>query len=295
MSTKNTHMSVAIAMLGLLSLAFHPIARGQSTNQSAEISTGSPQVSNADLAKDLQNPVADVISVPLEYRVDVGPGSTKRYTLNLQPVLPFDLTPDCLVVSRTILPFVYAPKPAGGDPAFDDPGVSAVGKGSSLGGIGDITQSFFFVPKEPTDGWIWGAGPVLRLPTASRDAFGQGRWGAGPTAVVLRQDGPWTFGMLANHVWSFAGWGPENVNTSCLQPFGAYTTDSQTTFGLGSESAYDWDHGQWVVPIDVSVSRLVQIGKLPLSLGLGWREYAVRPSGGPNWGLTLTVTFLFPK
>jgi len=101
--------------------------------------------------------------------------------------------------------------------------------------------------------------------------------------------------MLANHIWSYAGWGPRNVSATYLQPFLAYTTDSQTTFGLGSESAYDWTESQWVVPIDLTISKLVEIGKMPISFGLGWREYAVRPSGGPNWGLTLTVTFVFPK
>jgi hypothetical protein len=295
MSINYMQKSVALALLGLLSLAIPPIARAQTTNQSAEISARSPKASEADLARDLQNPVADVITVPVESRADFGPGSSSRYTLNVQPVLPIELTRDWLVVSRTILPFVYAPKPAGGEPSFDDVGESAVGKGANVGGLGDITQSFFLAPKEPAGGWIWGAGPVLRLPTASRNVFGQGRWGAGPTAVVLRQDGPWTCGMLANHIWSFAGWGPENVNTSYLQPFLAYTTDSQTTFGAGSESAYDWGHSQWVVPLDISVSQLFEVGKLPLSVGLGGRLYVERPSGGPDWGLTLTITFVFPK
>jgi len=287
--------SAAIAVLGLLSLAFQPAAPAQTTNQNSGISAGSPQVSDAELAKELQNPVGGLISVPLESRLDVGPGNTRRYSLNLQPVIPCEVTADWLVVSRTILPFVYAPKPAGGDPAFDDPGVSAVGKGPSLGGIGDITQSFFLAPKEPMGGWIWGAGTVLRLPTASREFFGEGRWGAGPTAVVLRQEGPWSYGMLANHIWSYAGWGPKNVSTTYLQPFLAYTTDSQTTFGLGSESGYDWTDRQWVAPVDLTISQLVQIGKMPVSVGLGGRLYAQRPDGGPNWGLTLAVTFVFPK
>ena len=295
MKTKTAHRSAAIALVGWLSLACQPSARAQSTNEVAEPVAGSPTVSKAELAKELQNPVGGLISVPLESRVDVGPGSTRRYTFNLQPVIPFEVTPDWLLVSRTILPFIYAPKPAGGDPDFDEPGESPVGKGPSVGGIGDITQSFFLAPKEPTDGLIWGVGPVLRLPTASRDAFGQGRWGAGPTGVAMRQDGPWSYGLLANHIWSFAGWGPKNVNMTYLQPFLAYTTDAQTTFGLGSETVYDWTGCQWVVPVDLSISQLVEIGNLPVSIGLGGRLYAQRPDGGPDWGLTLTVTFVFPK
>jgi hypothetical protein len=299
---KNTSKSAIVTALALSGLAFHPVAQAETDKQSAETkndaasvtSQGSAERSSADLAKDLQNPVADVISVPLESRLDFGPGSTLRYTLNLQPVIPFKLTENWNAISRTIVPFIYQQAPAG-EPNLDNPGESPVGEGPKLGGIGDITQSFFFAPKEPLGGWILGAGPVLRLPTASRSVFGEGKWGVGPTAVALRQDGPWTYGMLVNHVWSFAGWGPENVNTTFLQPFLAYTTDSNTTFGAGSESGYSWTQKQWTVPLDVSVSQLVEIGKMPVSVGLGGRLYATRPNGGPNWGLTLTVTFVFPK
>ena len=282
-------------LLGLASLAFHPVAQAQTVGHAIPVAEQAiPKVSDADLAKDLQNPVAGVITVPLESRADIGPGSSWRYTLTMQPVLPFELTPDWLLVSRTLLPFVYSQSPAR-EPSLDNPGESPLAPGQKHAGIGDMTQSFFLVPKEPMGGWIWGAGPVLRLPTASYEAFGQGRWGAGPTAVVLRQDGAWTYGMLANHIWSFAGWGPENVSTTFLQPFLAYTTDALTTFGVGSETGYDWVQGQWVVPVDISVSQLVRIGKLPLQIGLGGRVYAERPAGGPNWGLNLTITFLFPK
>ena len=273
-----------------------PWQKNESTSVASADDESSTKTDDANLAKDLQNPVAGLITVPMESRVDVGPGSTWRYTLNLQPVIPFELSHDWLMVSRTILPFVCAPKPVGGEPSFDNVSDSAVVKrGPTLGGIGDLTQSFFLVPKESPGGWIWGAGPVFRMPTASREFFGQGQWGAGPTAVVLRQDGPWTCGMLANHVWSFAGWGPQDVSTTFLQPFLAYTTESNTSFGLGSEAGYDWENGQWVVPVDLSVSQLVRIGKLPLSLGLGGRLYAERPNGGPTWGVSLTVTFMFPQ
>lgn len=285
-----------LAVLGLLTFAVHPAAQAQTLGHALPVADEAmTKLSDADLAKEMQNPVGGVISVPLENRVDFGPGSLWRYTMNAQPVVPFEIQRDWLLVSRTILPVVYASTPVGGEPSFDNVEVSALANGPKRGGLGDITQSFFLAPKEAMDGWIWGAGPVLRLPSATREEFGQGRWGAGPTAVALRQDGPWTYGMLANHIWSFAGWGPENVNTTYLQPFLAYTTDSLTTFSLGSETAYDWVQRQWVVPIDLGVSQLVRIGGMPLQLGLGARLYADRPDGGPDWGLTFTITFMFPK
>ncbi len=287
MNLKHTSKSVIVTTLALSSLAFNSVARAQTNNLGAEkkyfaaaIREGGVPLSEADLAKDLQNPVADLISVPLENRFDFGPGTTLRYTLSIQPVVPFKLTENWTLVSRTILPVVYAESPVKG--------------GAALGGIGDISQSFFFAPKEPMAGWILGAGPMLRLPAATRDLFGEGRWCAGPTAVALRQDGPWTYGALVNHVWSFAGWGPENVNTTYLQPFLAYTTDTLTTVGVGTETGYNWTQNQWTVPLDASVSQLVQIGKLPVEFGLGFRVYAERPNGGPNWGLKFSMTFVFP-
>lgn len=282
------------AVIGLSSLALNPVRAEETAKAADQLTTEKPKLSDQDLAKDLQNPVADVISVPLENRFDIGPGSNWRYTMTAQPVLPFQLTPDWLIVSRTLLPVISALE-SSGSPDFDNPGQSPMGTGPRVAGLGDITQSFFLAPKNPGSGVIWGAGPVLRLPTATRTSFGEGKWGAGPTGVILRQEGAWTYGMLANHIWSFAGWGPQNVSTTYLQPFLSYTTESSTTFGAGSETAYDWVNREWMVPIDISISQVVNIGKTPLQLGVGGRYYAVGPNGGPDWGLTFTITLLFPK
>lgn len=248
----------------------------------AAIAQDNGQTGNKQLALELQNPVADLISVPLQSSFDMGSSNKFRYTMNIQPVVPIELgSSGWMVVSRTILPIVA--------------GDSLVPGGRNLGGIGDIMQSFFFAPKEPVNGWIIGAGPVLRLPTASQTELGNGRWGAGPTAVVLRQNNAWTYGILANHVWSFAGWGSTSVNSTYLQPFLSYTTDALTTWSVGTESIYDGVAHQWTTPLDASVSQLVQFGNLPVDFSLGARYYAVRPEGAPDWGMKATVTFMFPK
>lgn len=158
-------------------------------------------------------------------------------------------------------------------------------------------QSIFFSPKEPTKGgWIWGAGPVFLLPTATDDLLGAEKWGAGPTAVLLKQEKGWTYGVLANHLWSFAGEGSrDDVNATFLQPFVSFTTRKQTTFAVNTESTYDWEHSQWTVPLNAMVSQLVKIGKQPVQFTLGGRYYAEKPDGGPDWGLRFAVTFLFQK
>jgi hypothetical protein len=239
----------------------------------------------AELAKKLSNPVAALISVPVQNNFDFGAGPTGdgvQYKVNVQPVVPITLSEDWNLISRTIVPYVYQEDVIGT---------------TSQSGLSDTVQSLFFSPKAPTaSGWIWGAGPVLLLPTATDDLLGAEKWGAGPTAVVLKQQSGWTYGALANHLWSFAG--DENradVNATFLQPFLSYTTRKQTTFTLNTEATYDWDNTQWTVPLNLSAAQLLKVGRLPVQFALGARYYAEKPATGPEWGLRFTVTFLFPK
>lgn len=244
-----------------------------------------PKSDAAEMAKTLANPIGALISVPFQSNVDFGGGRDGegfQYKLNLQPIVPITLDADWLLISRTILPFIYQE--------------NLVGK-SSQAGLSDTLQSFFLSPVKPTKGgWIWGAGPALLLPTATDDLLGSEKWGAGPTAVVLKQQGSWTYGALANHLWSFAGeTGRADVSATYLQPFVSFVTKQATTFTLNTESTYDWDAEQWVVPLNVMVQQLVRIGKQPVAFTLGGRYYADKPDNGPDWGLRFAVIFLFPK
>ena len=267
---------LAAALVGALAFATIPLfAQEAATDEKAEA---------AELAKKLQNPIASLISVPIQSNWDfgIGPENAMRYTANVQPVIPFSISEDWNLVIRTIVPVIYAEAP-----------VKGVGDEA---GLGDVLQSFFFSPKAPTSsGWIWGAGPVFLWPTATDRDLGAGQWGAGPTAVLLKQQKGWTYGALANHVWSYEGWGDQDVSATFLQPFVSYTTKTVTTFGLNSESGYNWQNHQWTVPMNLSVSQLVKFGKQPVQFQVGYRYYAEKPYGGPDWGLRFAVTFLFPK
>jgi hypothetical protein len=240
---------------------------------------------SAELAKQLSNPVASLISVPLQSNFDFGAGPNDdgfQFKLNVQPVIPFSLSEDWNLISRTIVPIVYQENIFGT---------------SSQSGLSDTVQNFFFSPKAPTSGgWIWGAGPLFLLPTASDALLGTEKWGAGPTALILKQQHGWTYGALANHIWSFAGDSSRaDVSATFIQPFLSYSTKTYTTFGLNTESTYDWENSQWTVPLNVSVSQLVKLGGKPVQFSLGGRYYAEKPSDGPDWGLRFAITFLFPK
>ena len=244
------------------------------------------QQSEEEIALAAQNPVAAMVSLPLQYNYDqnIGPREDghKNY-VNVQPVIPFSLDEDWNLISRTIVPVVWQ------SDLFPGAG--------SQSGIGDITQSFFFSPKKPSaGGWIWGVGPVIYLPTASDDLLGADKWGLGPTGVFLKQEHGWTYGVLANHIWSTGGSGRADTNNTFLQPFLTYTTKSFTTFAVNSESTYNWETENWSVPINLMVSQLLKVGEQRLQLQAGARYWADSPDSGPHgWGARFTVTFLFPK
>jgi hypothetical protein len=240
-----------------------------------------------DLAKKLANPVASLVSVPFQANYDENIGQDEdgsMWKINIQPVIPFTLNKNWNLISRTILPVI------------DQNDIPVDGEGES--GIGDIVQSLFLSPKEPTSGGlIWGAGPVFLLPTASDEALGGEKWGIGPTAVVLKQQGPWTYGALVNHIESFAGDDDRaDVSATFIQPFMSYITKTKTTIGLNTESTYDWENEEWSVPINFTVQQLLKVGKLPFQIGAGVRYWADSPDSGPeDWGARIQLTFLFPK
>jgi len=240
------------------------------------------QDDSAELAKKLANPVSSLISVPLQHNYDCcyGPSDGFRYTLNVQPVVPLSISKDWNLIVRTIVPIVYQQSTApGSDEAF---------------GFSDVTQSFFFSPKESPGGIIWAVGPALLYPLGG-EALGTRKWGAGPTFLVLKQQGPVTLGVLTNQIWSYAGdrSRPE-VNQLFLQPFFNYTYPSSTALTLNTETTYNWITRQWTVPINFGASHVYKFGGQRVQLAALGKVYAETPSGGPGWGLRFVTTFLFP-
>ena len=239
------------------------------------------------LAKETQNPVANLISVPFQNNFNFGAGTDNEmiWIMNVQPVIPIPLNEHWNLITRTIVPIVNQPGLAPGqDDAF---------------GMGDINPSVFLSPAAEK-GFIWGVGVTTTLPTATVSEIGSGQWSMGPTAVGLWMDGPWVVGALANQQWSMVGWRDTKFNQFLLQPFinynlpdGWYLTSAPII--TGNFSASSGNH--WTVPVGGGVGKLWRIGKvgLPLNTQLVPFYNAVTPDFGPDWQLRFQFQFLFPR
>ena len=236
--------------------------------------------SNADeLAKKLSNPIASLISVPFQYNYSRTYGDDGyRNLLNIQPVVPMSISKDWNLISRTIVPIIQQ---------------NDVQPGKTQFGLGDTTQSVWFSPKEPSSsGLIWGVGAAGLLPTGT-DGIGANTWAFGPTIVMLKQTGPWTYGFLANQLWDTGG--QADISSMFIQPFLAKGLGKGRTLSLNSESTYNWKSKKWTIPINLAYSKVSKWGKQMVSnqVGAGW--YLTSPKGGAEWQLRYALTLLFPK
>ncbi len=272
---KNTTYLAAATLLGSAFLAQPAIAQDADAEK---------------LAKQLSNPIASLINVPFQLNYDTNLGlqdDGDQFKLNIQPVIPISLNEKWNLISRTIIPVIHQ------SDVFS-------GQGSDFG-LGDITPAFWFSPKAATkNGLIWGVGPQFLLPTASNDALGGQKWGAGPTAIALKQKGPWTYGALIGHIWSFAGSGNRgDVSVTNIQPFVAHTWPSSITLSANLESAYNHEASsgqEWSVPINVQLSKVVKAGNQLMSVKGGIRYWADGPDGGAeDFAFRFELALLFPR
>ena len=238
----------------------------------------------AELSKKLSNPLASLISFPIQTNFDIGmgDGSGWKMTINLQPVIPIALNKKWNLISRTIIPIIHQG--------------SVVAPGTGQSGLGDVVQSIFISPNK-SEPFIWGVGPVVLIPTATNEFLGAKQLGLGPTVVVLKQQKGWTVGALWNHIWRVAGGsGRPRVNSDFIQPFLSYSTKDGWSYTLNTESTYDWTGNSWAIPIHFQIAKIVRFGKQPVSFGGAIRCWVTSPEGGPeSCGLRIVVTGIFPK
>jgi hypothetical protein len=238
----------------------------------------------SELAKQTQNPVASLISVPLQGNWDFGIGDRKATStlLNFQPVMPFAVSKSTNVILRVIMPLTSQPGPDGTAPRIN--------------GMGDIVATAFFSPAK-SGKIIWGVGPAVLLPAATNSALGTEKFGVGPSVVVLTQPGKWTVGLLFNQIWSTSGaTDRSDVNQTLLQPFANYNLGGGLAVGVSMEASANWEADEtWTVPLLFNVSKVTRLGKRPVSFQAAAGPMVTSPQAGASWRFRLAATFLFPR
>lgn len=258
-------------MLTALAVVFAGSAMAQGSGTDAEA-----------LSKQAANPLADLISLPFQNNTNFGLGPYDRTTniLNIQPVVPFA---EGRIITRTIAPIVWIPE-------FTEE------SGLSSWGLGDMMFTAFYAP--PSEGLVWGVGAAFEMPTGGAKRGSQ-KWSLGPSAVALYQPGDWTFGVLANNVWSFAGKSERgDVNKGLLNLFLVYQLGGGWYVNSAPIITVDWEADsdqRWIVPVGAGAGKLTFVGKLPVNAQVGAYANVVKPDFGPDWQLRVQVQMFLPN
>ena len=235
----------------------------------------------AELAKKLANPIASLISVPFQTNTDFGTGvnNGSKMVLNFQPVIPISLSPKMNLITRWIFPIITQH--------------DMTGPSTHQGGLGDAVISGFFSPTGSK--LTWGVGPAFIVPTATNDYLGGKKWAIGPSVVVLKQKNGWTYGALANHLFSFAGDDDRSdISATFINPFLTYNWKS----GAGISNTFEYTH-DWINDVNVfvyipSASAVTKFGKQTVSFSIGPR-FHFAPDIKPDLGIRAGITLIFPK
>jgi hypothetical protein len=245
-------------------------------------------LSSEELAKLAQNPVGNLISLPIQNNTNLnfGPEKGTQNVANIQPVIPVSVNKDWNIITRTILPVISMPSLYPGD--------------SRTNGIGDTLFSAFLSPAEPGS-FIWGAGTAIQIPTHNDSELGNRNWGAGPTFVGLHLEhgDPWVYGALISNVWSTSTSNQASFNNGTLQPFLNYNFPSGFYLTTSPIITANWKAEEsddiWTVPVGGGVGKIFHLGKLPLNTQIAAYYNVVSPDNGADWQIRFQIQAMFPK
>ncbi len=269
--------SIVVVARPLLAIA---VVLGLAPDAYAQASSSSSATSARTIAEELSDPLATQISVQLENNLEWNGGPANdgfRYTLTLQPILPFALDERWNVISRSSIPFVHQ----------HDLVAAADARPT---GLASSSESLFLSPSHAPYGVTWGVGPIVAFPATS-DQLGPTSIELGPTGAVIVATGPMTFGILTHQIWSV----DDRARELWLQPEVAWSGESGTSVRVSSESSYAWNAGQWTIPVIATVAQVVHIANQPFELELGPIVYLDRPDNSPRWGVRASITLVIPR
>lgn len=289
-------LTSALFLLLLMPLVAQDTPIGSEGTQVATQETPEAATNTDSLRNAAQNPIANLISVPIQNNnsFGIGPANRVQDVLNIQPVIPFSVSKNWNIITRWITPIIYQPLPV---PEPPGPPLQETG----VYGLGDLNPSFFLSPKKSKV--IWGVGPTFVLPTATNTTYlGQGKLSIGPSAAVLVQPSHFTIGFLINNYWSVVGHSNKDkpaVNQFLLEWFVNFNMKKGWYLKSAPINTGNWratgNTGVWTVPLGGGVGRIMKLGFQPVNLSAEFYGNAVHPAGTSPWTMRLTFTLLFPK
>jgi hypothetical protein len=239
------------------------------------------------LLQKLANPLAALASFAIigDFDYHVGPlEEGHRSTWNLKPTIPLHLGDEWNVISRTNLPVIYQEDIAPGSGA--------------QAGVGDLVEALYLAAVQPgRRGWIWGAGPLIRMPTGSDPLLTAGKWAVGPSVAAVKQQDDFTFGLIAGQLWSVAGSDQRSDISVCtLEPFVTYRAEGLWNLSLHMPCSYDFHARQWTIPATLTVEKLVSYQRYPVTISFGLRYWADAPDNAPHdLAFQFGLTVVFPN
>jgi hypothetical protein len=263
-------------------LALVAVAIGIATRAAAQAPQGEP--SATDLAKQTQNPVSSLTSLPFQFNFNGG-GDLKDQTffnMNFQPVIPFKINDKLNGIARTIVPINSVP----------------TGANTRVSGVGDIQEQLFLTPAKAGT-LIWGVGPMFSFPTATAQPLQTGTWAIGPGAVVLKNAGPWVLGALVQQFWPVSDVnGDPKTNLFVTQPFVNYNFGEGWALAMSPLITANWNAAngqQWTLPLGGGISKVTVLGTRPMNISLQYYYNVVRPDGSAGFQLRFAVSLLYPR
>lgn len=264
-------------------------AEGAEATSAAEAPQGGGRIRIGDeeLAGRVVNVLATLFQIPIAHNFEWGLGSTEegfRYLLTARPRLPLHLAGEWMLVTTAFVRFHFI------DDVLAPDGTGA----GSFVGMGDTDVYALVTPPMLVEGLLFGVGPFLILPAGDL-RFGSVNVGVGPGAAVTWQGYGVSLTLTVLHAFSFVDDETDYSQTQLI-PTVSYVFDTGTAIVAQSETVYEWHSDMWVAPLSIGVTQVFSPGPfLRMNIGILGKWWPASPTAGPDWGVRVLTTLLFPE
>ncbi|WDE96219.1 hypothetical protein PQO03_10915 [Lentisphaera profundi] len=230
--------------------------------------------------READNPFSHLVNFPIQFNTHrkTGPDDEMKNVLNLKPQVPFILSDDWYVLTKTDIPIVTK------------------GTDSTKDGLGDITFTTWFSPINDQH-WAWGAGPAISFPTATDTTLGTDKWSVGPSVALGYIDETWLIGGSFTNIWSVGGEGDREVNFTSILPVVSYKINQKYFLVSSPVITSNWrlDGETWTVPVGGGIGRIVKFDRHVVSLQFQSFYNVIHPDHEAEWTTRFQIQYFFPK